>query len=153
MSWMRTFTIFAAAVAVIAMAGGTAGAQQRVTASQRVDTVPSTTTVTANGMYVPSPNPSRGYTGISFGGTRTLGQDGHYRWADYPTIRKVAVGSPAEMAGLAVGDSILSVNGADARIGKILYVKKVGDTFLIRIRRGDGLHEYTIVSVANPGVK
>ncbi len=150
MSWTTTFTIFAATAALIATAGGAASAQ---TASQRGDTIPSAKVVVPNGTSFLAANPSRGYTGIGVSGTPTMGQDGRLRWTHYPTIWRVAAGSPGEMAGLAVGDTVLSVNGTDAHVPKLLYVNKIGDTFLIRIRRGDGLHDYTIVSVANPGVK
>jgi S1-C subfamily serine protease len=72
------------------------------------------------------------------------------RSAEPPVITAVAPGSPAERAGLQVGDHILLVNGKDAREPGLLRPRAAGLTFVFRVRRGDALHEITVVSAPNP---
>ena len=93
---------------------------------------------------------NKGFTGISYGATVTTGPDGSPRWATYPVIRLVVADSPAAKAGLVVGDSIISVNGADARVNKILEAKEGGEKFSIRVRRGSEYLDFAIVSARKP---
>jgi S1-C subfamily serine protease len=109
--------------------------------------------VSADGSTITVVGRNRGYTGIHFGGAWTFGADGKPRWADYPKIQALDPNSPGAKAGLAVGDAIVAVNGADSREGKILAAKEPGQTFVVRVRRGEDLHEYTVVSTAKPGTE
>jgi hypothetical protein len=48
------------------------------------------------------------------------------------------------------GDVILAVNGTDGRELGILSPKKAGETFVLRVRRGTEIREFTLISVPKP---
>jgi C-terminal processing protease CtpA/Prc len=58
------------------------------------------------------------------------------RWADYPVVRHVYETSPAQYAGLAVGDVILKVNGRDGCETTAYHHFKAGDRLTLLIQRG-----------------
>ncbi|MEP6619711.1 MAG: PDZ domain-containing protein [bacterium] len=89
---------------------------------------------------------NKGFTGLSWGAPITTGPDGAPKWATYPVIRGVAPDSPAAKAGLAVGDSIVTVNDVDARTPRILDAKEGGEKFSIRVRRGGEYLDFAIVA-------
>jgi len=72
------------------------------------------------------------------------------------TVEKVFAGSPAARAGLAVGDSILEVQGvvvagAKADVLSQTLKMKVGDTVRLKIRRGaEDIRQLSIVAVQKP---
>jgi C-terminal processing protease CtpA/Prc len=90
----------------------------------------------------------RGYTGIDLQRSASVGLAREII-PDYSVIIAVAEGSPAEKAGLAVGDVILEVNGRDAR-GPGSKFFEPGVTYVLRIRRGKAEREVTLVAVPQP---
>lgn len=56
--------------------------------------------------------------------------------AGYPYVHTVVPGSNAERAGIQVGDTILTINGRDARDGQLFPVREAGTRYLMRVRRG-----------------
>jgi hypothetical protein len=54
----------------------------------------------------------------------------------YPYVHTVVPGSNAERAGIQVGDTILTINGRDARDGQLFPVREAGTRYLLRVRRG-----------------
>jgi S1-C subfamily serine protease len=96
--------------------------------------------------------PPRGWIGVSWrldpsyvirsGQPRT-------RAAGFPTVSRLEPGSPAALAGLRVGDAIVSLNGVDSRDGPLFTRVDPGTRYLLRIRRGDEEREVTLV-VARP---
>lgn len=80
----------------------------------------------------------------------STGADGSPRWAAYPVIRSVAPDSPAAQAGLAVGDSIITVNNVDAHTPRILDAKEGGEKFAIRVRRGSEYLDFSLVATRRP---
>jgi S1-C subfamily serine protease len=56
--------------------------------------------------------------------------------AGYPYVHTVVPGSNAERAGIQVGDTILTINGRDARDGQLFPVREAGTRYLLRVRRG-----------------
>lgn len=93
------------------------------------------------------PNRARTTTGFRYGGQVTQAGDGVTRWAGYPVIVSVTKDSQAEKLGLRVGDVILSVNGRDGRESKLFPGDEPGISYEVRIRRGEEIHEFTVVRV------
>ena len=145
---MSAKTVYVILLAILATRARIAGAQ----------TVPATpprstaeTPIPAAGTFiVPSRSKAKGFTGISYSGEVSLDASDEAIWADFPVVAAVAPGSPGAMAGVKVGDAILSVNGADGRKGKPFRPDGAGVSFLIRVRRGSDLLEFTVVSVSPP---
>jgi S1-C subfamily serine protease len=71
-------------------------------------------------------------------------------WADYPLVHEVYPGTPAARLGIRPGDQVLSANGVDAREPSATRITHVGQRFALRIRRGNQVRDYTIVTVPNP---
>ena len=69
------------------------------------------------------------------------------------TVIDMAVGSPAEAAGLKAGDQILEVDGAAAATAVVLndalMAKKAGDKIKLRISRGGAEQEMEATLVGN----
>jgi C-terminal processing protease CtpA/Prc len=66
------------------------------------------------------------------------------RSTNFPVVEEVAAASPAEAAGVRVGDQIVSVNGEDARL--LPWPKaEHGKSVVLRIRRGDREREIRYV--------
>ncbi|HEX8830984.1 MAG TPA: PDZ domain-containing protein [Longimicrobium sp.] len=76
--------------------------------------------------------------------------DGRMQWADFPVVREVWAGMPAARVGILPGDLIISANGVDGRELKAMLPTHVGQRFALRIRRGDEVRDYTLVTVPNP---
>ncbi len=95
----------------------------------------------------------RGYIGVTFDGlwARPPGatQDNIIRFYEYPRIALVDASSPAERAGVLVGDTLMALNGDDVReheiaFGKLLIPNK---RVTMRVRR-DGSPRDLVVTVA-----
>lgn len=88
---------------------------------------------------IPSP------TGMLYGGgTLEFLPNGQPRLSDYPTVSRVDSGSVSAVAGLKVGDVLLSVNGKDGREAQ-LFRREHGETrWIIRIRREGEEKELTM---------
>jgi hypothetical protein len=63
----------------------------------------------------------------------------------YPAVSRVTAGSPAERAGLMVGDTIVSANGRDARLGRIFPDGTPGTEYTVRIRRDGAERELRLI--------
>jgi S1-C subfamily serine protease len=63
----------------------------------------------------------------------------------HPYVWLVIPGSAAEAAGLMVGDTILSIDGRDARYGIAFPVQVAGTRYVILVRRGAEELELTYV--------
>lgn len=90
------------------------------------------------------------YLGIGFGETveRTGGTQ-----KESIKVQEVSKDSPAEKAGLKIGDEILRVNGMAATNGKFSALAStlaVGDTVKLRIARAGGERDVTIVAAPRP---
>ena len=68
----------------------------------------------------------------------------------HPTVAHVFPDSPAERAGLQVGDTILAVDGIDSREGPLFRDRTPGRRLVVRIRRGAVQREISLV-VGEPG--
>jgi predicted metalloprotease with PDZ domain len=67
-------------------------------------------------------------------------------------VTDVAVGSPAELAGLRIGDRILELQGAEATavtLNDVLAAMKVGDKIKLQISRSGSEHEVQAAPVRN----
>jgi S1-C subfamily serine protease len=114
----------------------------------------STRTITVNGQRMTVParpmTPERQvYTGMAIGGVMAMLSDGKPGWRSYPVVKSVAPGSPAAKAGLVAGDSILTVNGNDARRAAVA-AGKPGDTIVLKVRRGTAIRDFRIVTTTKP---
>jgi S1-C subfamily serine protease len=77
--------------------------------------------------------------------TRRLGDPPPRRSPVYPKVDNVRPGSPAERAGLRVGDVILSSNGVDGREYPLIRDDRVGAEYTFRIRRGSEERDVRLV--------
>jgi hypothetical protein len=63
----------------------------------------------------------------------------------YPEVSGVSPGSPAARAGLLTGDTIVSVNGRDGRLGRIFPNTIPGTEYAIRVRRDGTEREVRLI--------
>jgi C-terminal processing protease CtpA/Prc len=89
------------------------------------------------------------YTGLHVHGLPRPAADGTPRWADYPVVGAVEPGSPAARVGVAPGDVLVLVNGADARDPRTLFGAP-GKVFTLRVRRAGHLREFVVASERPP---
>lgn len=70
----------------------------------------------------------------------------------YPEIGVVMRNSPADSAGLAVGDVIVEINGEDPRHQRpiSIVVPELGRAYVLRVRRGDAERDVTVVAAPRP---
>ena len=99
---------------------------------------------------VSSPSPVPATTGLGLSVRPQRLATGGFRWADYPLVHEVYPGTPAARLGIRPGDQVLSANGVDAREPGATRITHVGQRFVLRIRRGNRVRNYTIVTVPNP---
>jgi S1-C subfamily serine protease len=83
--------------------------------------------------------------GYGWEGGIAVGPDGKPRLASYPRVRRVIAGSPAEAAGLRVGDQVVNVDGRDGKEPPLFEHARVGTRVVLRIRRGDEEREISFV--------
>jgi len=95
----------------------------------------------------------RGLVGASVSGRPARGPDGKMRFADFPVIVAIAPNSPAALSGLRVGDVVLQENDRDAREGKLFAADTSGVQFRVRVRRGEEVLDFTLVSVMRSAVQ
>lgn len=123
---LRTLPLVALALALLA--GGT-----------HAQTAPPATggAAQAGERHVARRAPSGGPLGFNFGtGPVSILPGGALRAANPPTVRLVVAGSNAQRAGLMVGDSIVTVNGHDAREIAVFHDRRPGTRYVLRVRRG-----------------
>ena len=68
-------------------------------------------------------------------------------------VREVSKDSPAEKAGLKAGDEIVRVNGLSANNNRFAILSRtleIGDTVVLRVKRGSDEKEYTVVAAKRP---
>jgi hypothetical protein len=88
-----------------------------------------------------APKPT-GWMGVAFSTyDPEIDDDGveFFRFDDYPTIESVEPGGPADEAGIASGDVLLTLDGRDLRHQKIVFstLLKPGARLPFRVRRGN----------------
>lgn len=95
----------------------------------------------------------RGYIGVTFDGLWAkppgASEDNLIRFYEYPKIALVDASSPAERAGVLVGDTLVALNGDDVRENEIAFGKMLipNRRVTMRVRR-DGSARDLIVTVA-----
>lgn len=93
------------------------------------------------------------YLGIGVQGSGTFGPMGEII-PNYPQVGLVIKRSPADTAGLEIGDMIIEINGKDPRDKRNhpypILDPEIGATFVVRIRRGDTEREVTLVAAPRP---
>lgn len=87
------------------------------------------------------------YTGIELSVSAQREANGSVRLS-HPTVRNVIPGSPADSAGVAVGDVIVEINGRDTRTERSSLRPAAPNTF--RLRRGDEEFEVVITTMPRP---
>ena len=142
---MFALFVLLAGLGVSATASAQASSTRPTPDSSRVSVAPS------GAIVVGSRFKYKGTLGYRVGGGFVYGPDGKPRFSDYPKIQGMIPDSPAARAGIVVGDDVVSVNGEDARAGgRVLVVPDSGQTYHVRIRRGEELLDFTLVSVLRP---
>ena len=96
---------------------------------------------------------ARGYIGVTFDGlwSRPPGstEDNVIRFYEYPRIALVEASSPAERAGVLVGDTLIALNGDDVKAQEIAFGKLLTPNKRVTMRvRRDGAPRDVIVTVA-----
>lgn len=120
---MRTLVYYTALVLTISQA-----ALSQITVSRPVD-------------------PSKPRDGFGFGTEMALKMSAGKPQRDYPRIRTIHPGTPAEKAGLMAGDVILSADGHDLVAEIVSFSPVAGTTMTLRILRGNEIREFKITSV------
>jgi membrane-associated protease RseP (regulator of RpoE activity) len=98
-----------------------------------------------------APNP--GYIGIRYEDTRQIFSAAPEKNSGTIVIKDVSNDSPADKAGLRIGDEILRINGLSAANGKFSALAGTlteGDTLTLRIKRDGKERDYTLVAAARP---
>lgn len=91
----------------------------------------------------------RGYLGVSFEGPNTedfRGEERIIRFLTYPRISLVEPSSPAETAGIRVGDTLVAMNGVDVMEREISLTKMLvpEQPLLVRLRRDGSARELKV---------
>ena len=91
----------------------------------------------------------RGYLGVSFEGPNTedfRGEERIIRFLTYPRISLVEPSSPAETAGIRVGDTLVAMNGVDVLEREISLTKMLvpEQQLLVRLRRDGSARELKV---------
>jgi len=101
--------------------------------------------------------PGRGYLGASVccGGTMLTVREGElFRGKAQAVILDVAPDSPAEEAGLEMGDIILAVDGSeidyDMDLADVIQEYQPGDTLTLEVSREGETQEFTVTLIENP---
>ncbi len=97
------------------------------------------------------PDSTRGYIGLELGGERLRwevrdGRRVRLPLQGFPLVYGVETGSPAERAGLRVGDEILAVDGRDARQPSPSVQLRPGEESTYRVRRAGRELELRVVA-------
>lgn len=100
-----------------------------------------------NVMTLTAPPGPRQNVRLGFGYTMNPGPHNEYT---YSYVVQVEPGSAAAHAGLAVGDTILSSDGNDARSGAFFPAARAGKRYVLRVRRNGEERELTYVYPAPP---
>lgn len=108
--------------------------------------------------FVPRParaqrEPMRGWVGVAY--TTGVGQsdrNGTLVFSGYPVIESVEPNSPAELAGLAAGDTILAMNSQDLRRSPLPVSAMIqpGQKILFRFKRNDTVREVSLTVAPRP---
>lgn len=99
---------------------------------------------------------SEGWLGVTFVGSPRVEQRGHglmvFHFDEFPEIVAVEPGSPAEQAGLASGDVIVSIGQRDVRNRDISFsaLLRPGARLPVRVRRDGRMREATVVVTPRP---
>lgn len=86
----------------------------------------------------------RNALGFSYSGLPDFSQSPP-RWADYPVVRHVYETSPAQAAGLEVGDVVLKVNGRDGCETEAYLRYPIGSRVTLLVQRGREQKEISFV--------
>jgi S1-C subfamily serine protease len=111
-----------------------------------------TTSVSGQGVSVNRVDPSKPRDGFGFalelpislsmgGGSTSAAASG------YPRVTRVLADSPADSAGIRVGDVIVAYDSVDVVAGKVKLNPPAGTRVLVRFRRGEEIREVAITSV------
>lgn len=68
----------------------------------------------------------------------------------YPVIVRVRPGSPADSAGLMVGDTLIAYNGVDITRNRVRLAPPAGTQVIVRYRRGGVEREVVLTSMPVP---
>jgi predicted metalloprotease with PDZ domain len=116
-------------------------------------------------VIAPTPPPSQwmtqaidGYIGVLWSASVHVEKQGNsdalWTFHDYPQVEAVERESPAERAGIQVGDMLLSFDGKDLRAGKIPMnaVLRPGNTVVVRLTRDSRTRSVNVKVVERPRV-
>lgn len=97
----------------------------------------------------------RGYLGVTFDGPWTESGSGEaraIRFYQYPRIALVEPSSPAERAGVTVGDTLLALNGSDVREEEISFTRLLvpNSRITMRVRRDGNPRELRVTVGETP---
>lgn len=118
---------------------------------------------TRTAMFAPTPPPSEwltqsidGYIGVLWSASVHVEKPGKgdalWTFHDYPQVEAIERESPAERAGIHVGDLILAFDGKDLRVGRIPMnnVLRPGNTVSVRLNRDNRTRTVDVKVVERP---
>jgi membrane-associated protease RseP (regulator of RpoE activity) len=126
------------------------GGRMRLAPSARVEAMAGAGVVNGEAYTITVQVAKRGYLGVTFDGPSIGYPEDRpevIRFLQYPKIASVDPASPAERAGLAIGDTLMAMNGTDVVENSIALSKMLvpNEKMTVKVRRDGDAKEFRVI--------